>query len=193
MGDADRGSEALGERGGLQPFPLAEGICLPRQRRLQCRAPAWLLRRHSACNCLLAFQQHLTVQILGIRIGMGSCLESSFCCSLSAPYSHQVRWDVQRSPGHAPAPPCFGQGASAAPWSIADPGGAAKGQHRPAAGMVFQHGETTGWGGCTPPSRKQQQRSAGGDFEQVVQEQAVIFNHWPWPAGSGHPHPAWQL
>lgn len=30
-------------------------------------------------------------------------------------------------------------------------------------------------GGCTPPSRKQQQRSAGGNSEQVVQELAGIF------------------
>ena len=119
---------------------------------------------------------------------MQVCLGSSLCCSLSAPSSHQARWDAQRSPGRAPARRCFGRGGS-----IADAGSAAKGPHRPATGRGFQHGETTGWGAAPP-----QVGSSSRDLLEVILSRWCrnwqgFFNHRPWPAGPGHPHPAQQL
>lgn len=157
-----RWSEALGECGWLQPSPLAKGICL---------SPVT-----AACNA-------------GLLPGCCCGAESVTACSPSCSTSPGKRWVcgsgwailstqtwmfavctllTRSALGHAgaashvPAPWCFGWGGS-----ITCPGCAAKGPHGPPVGRVFCCGGITGWG-LHPLSRKQQQRRAGGNCEQVV-------------------------
>lgn len=62
-------------------------------------------------------------------------------------------------PAALPLAPALGEGGS-----VADPGGAAEGPHRPATGRGFQHGQTTGWG-AAPAS---QVESGSRDLLEVI-------------------------
>lgn len=146
--------------GGHSPLCWLKALVCPCHRSLQCRAPARLLRR-SACDRLPARPRHLTPQTPGIQSGVGSCLGFGLCCSLAAPL---------------PLPHALGEAAPLLPG--ASPTRAVLPRDPcPTMGRGFQHGETPGWGAAPLPRRKQEQRSAGGNLEQVVQELVVIFKH----------------
>lgn len=167
-GDADRWSEALGEQG-VTPPPLAGGICLS---PVTAARNAGLLPgcRRGAAPATAGL--HLAGQYGEFGSGRGAVQDAASLllagCTLLASGALGLARPCSRSPGSI----LPGEGASS---------------------MQRQQG-----GGLHPPSRKQQRRSAGGNFEQVVLERAVIFNHRPGPAGPGSPparqlqdHPSW--
>lgn len=156
MGDADRWSEALGERGGLQPSPLAEGICLcPVTAACNAGLPPGRCCGAAPATACLPFHGASPCKywVFGARWGVVQDPASA----ARRPRPPRIR--CASRPAALPLAPALGEGGS-----VAEPRGAAEGPRRPATGRGFQHGRTTGWGAALPS----QVESGSRDLLEVI-------------------------